>query len=136
MTSLFAILAALVVLLHIAFVGFAAFGGLLVIRWSRLVWVHVPSACWAAYVELSGSICPLTPLENTLRVKAGLDLYSGDFMARYVLPVLYPDGLTRDAQIAIGLAVVAINAGVYAWLVWTRQRHVGQSLSAPPGRNT
>ena len=136
MTTLFAILAALVVLLHITFVAFAAFGGMLVIRWSRLAWVHVPAACWAAYVELSGSICPLTPLENTLRVKAGLDLYSGDFMARYVLPVLYPDGLTREAQIAIGLAVVAINAGVYGWLVWTRQRHVGQSLSAPPGRNT
>ena len=122
MTTLFAILAALVVLLHIAFVAFAAFGGMLVIRWSRLAWMHVPSVCWAAWVELSGSICPLTPLENTLRVKAGLDLYSGDFMARYVLPVLYPEGLTRDAQIAIGLAVVAINAGVYGWLIWTRRR--------------
>jgi Protein of Unknown function (DUF2784) len=135
-TTLFAILAALVVLLHVTFVAFAAFGGLLVIRWSRLVWVHVPAACWAAYVELSGSICPLTPLENTLRVKAGLDLYSGDFMARYVLPVLYPDGLTREAQIAIGLAVVVINAGVYGWLVWTRQRLLGGAFSAPPDRNT
>jgi hypothetical protein len=116
-TTVFASLAALVVAFHLAFVAFAALGALLAIRWPRIVWVHLPCAAWAVFIELSGRICPLTPLENDLRSKAGLDAYSGDFVARYVFPLLYPEGLTRQAQIVIGLLVIAINAAIYLYLL-------------------
>jgi hypothetical protein len=115
-------LAALLVVLHLVFVVFAALGGLLVIRWSWVAWLHLPAAAWAAYIEFSGGICPLTPLENILRARAGLDQYSGDFIARYVFPVLYPEGLTRGAQVVIGAILTAINAGVYGWQLARRRR--------------
>lgn len=114
------LLAASIVAVHAAFVGFAALGALLVLRWPLLAWIQIPAAAWAAYVELSGGICPLTPLENTLRQKAGLDAYSGDFVARYVFPVLYPEGLTRDVQVVAGACVIGLNAGVYAWIAYRR----------------
>jgi hypothetical protein len=122
-------LAAAVVVAHLAFAAFACAGGLLVLRWPRLAWIHLPSACWAAYVELSETICPLTLLENALRTRAGLDVYSGDFIARYVFPVLYPEGLTREIQVALGAAVMVLNAGVYGWLLWRRRTRV----AAPGG---
>jgi uncharacterized protein DUF2784 len=117
----FPVLAGLVVLVHLAFVLFAAAGALLALRWRWVPWVHVPAAAWAVSIEFSGSICPLTPLENDLRAKAGLDYYGGDFVARYLLPVLYPGGLTREAQVVIGLAVLAANLGLYIF-VYTRRR--------------
>lgn len=119
--AVFALLAGLIVLIHLAFVVFAAAGALLALRWPWMPWVHVPAAVWAAYIEFSGGICPLTPLENDLRARAGLDYYGGDFVARHLFPVLYPDGLTREAQIVIGAVVLAVNLAVYAWL-WRRHR--------------
>ena len=121
----FAVLAALVVMAHLAFVIFAALGAFLVVRWPRLAWVHLPVAAWAAYVEMAGRICPLTPLENALRSRAGLAGYSGDFVARYLLAVLYPEGLTRETQVGIGLFVLGINIVAYAWIARRRgtQRH-------------
>ena len=110
-------LAALIVVVHLLFVVFATLGGMLVLRWPRLAWVHVPAAAWAAYVEFSGRLCPLTPLEHALRRRAGLEEYSGDFVANYIFPVLYPEGLTREAQIAIGGFVVALNVVAYAFVV-------------------
>lgn len=121
MAEPFAVLAGVVVLLHVAFVLFAAAGALLALRWRWVPWVHIPAAAWAAYIEFSGGICPLTPLENDLRAKAGLDFYSGDFVARYLFPVLYPGGLTRRAQVVIGIAVLAANLGLYIF-VYTRRR--------------
>ena len=120
--SLVAILAALVVAVHLVFVVFAALGGLLALRWPRMAWVHVPCAAWAAFVEFSGRICPLTPLENALRARAGLEPYSGDFVAAYVFPILYPEGLTRNAQVAIGIFVIALNVIVYGWVLRRRMR--------------
>ncbi len=117
----FAVLAGGIVLVHLAFVAFVAGGALLVLRWPRLVWVHPLAAAWAAYIEFSGGICPLTPLENTFRTRAGLDYYGGDFVARYLFPVLYPDGLTREGQVVIGLLVLAVNAGMYTF-VYLRRR--------------
>jgi hypothetical protein len=114
------VLATLVVLAHVAFVLFVAIGGLFVLRWRRLSYVHLVAVAWAVYVEWSGAICPLTPLENDLRAAAGLGAYAGDFVAEYVFPLLYPDGLTRPAQLVIGTVVLAINACVYA--VVLRQR--------------
>jgi Protein of Unknown function (DUF2784) len=114
------VLATLVVLAHVTFVLFVIVGGLFVLRWRKLSYLHLAAVVWAVYVEWSGAICPLTPLENTLRATAGLEAYSGDFLGEYVLPVLYPEGLTRRAQIAIGVAVLALNGCVYAMLL--RQR--------------
>jgi hypothetical protein len=115
-------LAGLVVLLHLLFVAFAAGGSLLALRWPRVAWAQIPAALWAGYVELSGGLCPLTPLENALRRQAGLEPYAGDFVARYVFPVLYPDGLTRETQILVGSLVLAVNVGVYGWLASRRWR--------------
>ena len=119
--SAYAILAALVVAAHLAFVVFATVGGMLALRWPRIAWFHLPAAAWAAFIEFSGNICPLTPLENTLRRRAGLDDYSGDFVATYVFPFLYPAGLTRDAQIAIGWIVVVLNLSAYAFVIVRRR---------------
>jgi hypothetical protein len=116
MAAVFALLAGAVVLLHIVFVAFVVGGAFLALRWRWIPWLHLPAAAWAAFVEMSGRICPLTPLENALRSRADLDPYRGDFIARYVFPVLYPDGLTRDTQVVFGVAVLAINAAAYAWL--------------------
>src|SRR5687767_14353043 len=118
------LLAGLIVFVHLAFIVFATLGGVLAIRWPRIAWIHVPSAAWAAFVEFSGGICPLTPLENSLRRRAGLDDYSGDFIAAYVFPVLYPEGLTRDAQLVIGGFVVVLNVAAYAWVLSRRRRRV------------
>jgi hypothetical protein len=120
MEAAFAALAAFVAIGHAAFVVFAAFGALLALRWPRIAWLQLPAAAWAAYIELSGGVCPLTPLENELRRHAGLDLYSGDFVARYLFPVLYPVGLTRQAQIAAAFVVLAINISVYGWIMRTK----------------
>jgi len=114
-------LLAVVITAHLAFVVFATLGGLLAVRWPRVAWMHIPAAAWAVYVELSGRLCPLTPLENRLRAQAGLDDYSGDFVAKYLFPVLYPTGLTREAQVLIGALVVAVNVAAYAWVVRTRR---------------
>lgn len=114
------VLATLVVLAHVAFVAFVVVGGLLVLRWRKLAYLHLAAVIWAVYVEWAGAICPLTPLENTLRSTAGLEAYAGDFVATYVFPLLYPDGLTRHAQLIIGTAVVALNACIYG--VVLRQR--------------
>lgn len=114
------VLATLVVAAHVAFIAFVVVGGLLVLRWRKLLFLHLAAVIWAVYIEWSGAICPLTPLENTLRAAAGLEAYGGDFVAEYVFPLLYPDGLTRRAQLVIGVAVLAINGCVYAVLL--RQR--------------
>ena len=103
-----------VVALHLAFVVFAAVGGLLAWRRLAYAWVHLPALAWAAYVEFSGTICPLTPLENLLRVRAGEAGYAGSFVEHYLMPVLYPAGLTPDAQKWIGAALVALNVAIYA----------------------
>lgn len=119
---MFALAAAAIVVFHLTFVIFATLGGLLALRWPAMAWVHVPCAAWAAFVEFSGRICPLTPLENVLRRRAGLDDYSGDFVANYIFPVLYPEGLTRDAQMAIGGFVIALNVFAYAWVIRRHRR--------------
>ena len=114
----------LVLLIHGAFVGFVLFGGLLALRWRLVVWVHLPAAAWGVIVELSGWICPLTPLENWLRAQAGETGYHGDFITSYLLPILYPDTLTREVQMILGCVVVLLNAAIYWWL-WRRQVFLG-----------
>ena len=96
-------------------------GAFLVLRWPRVAWLHVPAVIWGALVEFTGWICPLTPLENRLRRSAGETGYQGDFIAHYILPVLYPDGLTRRDQLVLGGVALAINIAIYA-LVLARHR--------------
>ena len=109
-----------VVLVHFAFVLFVVLGGLLALRWPRLAWVHLPAAVWGAGISLTGLICPLTPLEKWLREAGGLAAYEGGFIAHYILPVLYPAGLTRGTQVALGVAVTLLNAAIYTAL-WRRR---------------
>jgi hypothetical protein len=109
-----------ILLLHLGFVLFVVIGGLLVMRWPKLAWLHVPALLWGVAVEICGWYCPLTPLENALRERAGGAAYQEDFIARYLLPVLYPEGLTRRAQVALGLLALLLNLAVYA-IVWRRR---------------
>jgi hypothetical protein len=115
------LLADLVVGLHALFVVFVVIGGLLVLRWPRVAWAHLPAAVWGALIEFAGWICPLTPLEKWLRTREGGVGYEGDFVEHYLLPVLYPAGLTRAVQIGLGMLVLATNAAIY-WYVWRRRR--------------
>lgn len=110
------VLADFVVVVHAAFVLFAVFGGFLVLRRRRLAWMHVPAVLWAALVETAGWTCPLTPLENLLRHRAGEKTYPSGFIEHYLMPVLYPEALTREVQIILGLMVLFINILVYAWI--------------------
>lgn len=111
------LLADVVVGFHFAFVGFALLGGWIVLRWPRVAWVHLPVVAWAVLIELAGWICPLTPLENHLRRAAGQAGYDGGFVEHYVMPVLYPDELTRAMQVAIGLFALVVNVAIYTWII-------------------
>lgn len=111
--SLAGTLAEITLAVHFAFVAFAVAGGLLVLRWPRAAWVHLPALAWAAAVMLFGWTCPLTPLEQALRLRAGLESYTGGFIDRYVVALLYPPGLTRAHQVGLGVALAAGNAAVY-----------------------
>ena len=114
---MFEALADAVVVLHLAFVVFATVGGLAVLRWRRLAWLHVPAFAWGVAVELTGWICPLTPLENRLRLAAGEARYRGDFIAHYLIATLYPAALTRTEQVVLGLGVLALNLAIYGIVV-------------------
>ncbi|MDH4131763.1 MAG: DUF2784 domain-containing protein [Gemmatimonadota bacterium] len=114
------LLADFVVLLHFGFVAFVTLGGLLGFRWRRAPMVHLPAALWGIWIEVSGGICPLTPLENWLRAHGGGVGYSGGFVEHYILPVLYPAGLTRETQYLLAGLVVAVNLVVYVAL-WRRR---------------
>lgn len=120
---LYRALADFVVVVHAAFVVFVILGGLLVLRRPRLAWLHAPAAVWGALIEFAGWICPLTPLENAFRARGGEAGYSGGFIEHYLMPVLYPTGLTRGAQLLFGSIVLAVNLAVYA-LVIARAWHL------------
>lgn len=116
----YSVLATLVVAGHLLFIAFVTAGGWLVLRWPRLAWLHLPCAAWGAYVEWSGRLCPLTPLENWLRRRAGEAGYEQGFIEHYLLATVYPAGLTRSFQLAAGALVVAMNVGFYASLLMRR----------------
>lgn len=106
-------LADLIVVVHFLFVVFVVTGGLLLFWSKKAVIVHIPAVFWGAFIEFSGGICPLTPLENYFRYKAGREVYESGFIENYILPILYPSGLTREIQIILGTAVIVINLFVY-----------------------
>ena len=109
-------LADLTLCIHVSFVLFVIFGGLLMLRWWWIAWLHLPAAAWGAFVEFTGWICPLTPLENWLRAQGSEISSRSDFIAQYLLPVLYPGDLTQDIQLLLGAGVVVLNTAMYWWL--------------------
>lgn len=106
------------VLVHLGFILFVLLGGLLVLRWPRLVWLHMPAVAWGIVVECLHLGCPLTPWENQLRRAAGQAGYDGGFIEHYLIPLIYPAGLTPQIQLYLGAIVVLVNLSIYAWLIW------------------
>lgn len=117
-------LADAVLVLHLAFILFAVLGGLLVLRHPRLAWLHLPAVAWGVMIEFAGWICPLTPLENRLRIQGGEEGFGGGFINHYLVPLIYPDGLTRELQWLLGGLVLAINAAIYLRF-WLSRRSAG-----------
>lgn len=112
----YVLLADVVAVAHLLFVLFVIFGSLFLIRWPRMVWVHAPALLWGLFVEFAGAICPLTPLESRLRVLGGETGYPEDFLSHWLQTVLYPVGLTRGLQIALGTSLLLLNLGLYLWV--------------------
>ena len=121
---MYLLLADSIVVLHLLFIVFAVLGGLLVIKWPRLAWLHVPIVIWAAITEFMGLICPLTPLEIWLRQQAGADPYTGGFISHYLVPLIYPPGLTPGIQWVLGGGLVILNFLIYAWLFIRKHKAV------------
>jgi len=118
---IYRLLADLVLLVHLAFIVFVVFGGLLVVRRPLVAWLHIPAVIWGAYIEFFDGPCPLTPMENHFRRLGGQAGYSGGFIEHYVTAIIYPDGLTRPVQVGLGVVVVVINVSAY-FLVVRRAR--------------
>ena len=116
----------MVLMTHFAFILLVVAGALAVFRYPWFVWIHVPAASWGAFVELTGRICPLTTLENFLRIHAGQEGYANSFVEQYILPVIYPVGLTRQVQLLLAVLVVAVNAIIYATIL-LRERAAPQN---------
>ena len=118
-----------VLVLHFAFIAFVVLGGLLVWRWPVIAWLHLPALAWAAYVIIAGEICPLTPLESSLRIEGGGSGYDRSFIEQYLMPLVYPDAVQgamgRGLQVALGVAVLVINAVAYACM-WRRRSKAGR----------
>lgn len=119
---LYRTLADAVLILHLGFVLFVVLGGFLVLRWPRLAWLHLPAAAWGVLIEFVGWPCPLTPLENHLRQLGGQEGYGGGFVEHYIVRLIYPSGLSREVQVALGAAVLLINAAIYSVLYRRRRR--------------
>ncbi len=113
---LFQVLADGVVIIHLGFILFVIFGGIIAVFWPKVLLIQITCVIWGIFIELTGFICPLTPMENYLRQQAGQMPYSGDFIMHYIEPVIYPEGLTREFQILMGLLAFVVNVLVYIWL--------------------
>jgi uncharacterized membrane protein len=114
----------LVLIVHLGFIVLVVLGGLLVLRWPRLIWLHVPVVLWGAAIEFIGFVCPLTPLEVWLRERGGEAAFEGDFIEHYITALIYPEGLTRGLQILLGVLALVPNVVIYGYLVarWKRGR--------------
>ncbi len=119
MTMLNAVFADLIVFVHFGFILFVIFGGFLALKWRKIIWLHFPAVIWGALIEFSGWICPLTIFENSLRT-ASSGGYASGFIEHYIVPIIYPSGLTREIQIGLGIIVILINLLVYRKLFFKR----------------
>lgn len=115
------LLADSVLVVHLLFIGFVMIGGFITLRYPGITALHIPAVCWGVFVELSGHTCPLTAIEIGFRNTAGDAGYSGSFIEHYLVPIIYPAGLTREIQLLLGGIVILTNAGVYAYRVWRYQ---------------
>lgn len=115
------LLADLVLVLHLGFVLFVVFGGLFALRWRWAPGVHLPAVAWGVWVELTGGVCPLTPLENALRQSAGEAGYTGGFVEQYLLPLLYPAWLDLPTQVVLAAFALVTNAIIYG-AAWRKRR--------------
>jgi len=131
-TSVYRFLADVIVMVHVGFVAFVVLGGLLVLRWRRLMWLHIPAAVWGAVVEIAAWICPLTPLEIELRRMGGEVGYAGGFVEHYIVPILYPAELTRTTQIVLGILVLAINLVIYCYVFSRSRKRLKPGCPTPP----
>jgi hypothetical protein len=111
-----------VVVLHLLFILFVLMGGIIAFARPKIIWVHIPCVLWAIIIELTGIICPLTPLENELRSRAGQGMYSGDFVIHYIEPMIYLEGLTRQLQIILGVMVALVNMIMYSWIYFRKKQ--------------
>lgn len=125
---IYCIAADLVVLIHFAFILFVLAGGFLVIKWHKVSLLHIPAAVWGVLIEFTGGICPLTPLENKFRLAGGEAGFSGDFIEKYIVSLIYPEGLTRWVQILLGLAVILVNISIYGYLLWQRRAALSKKV--------
>jgi hypothetical protein len=122
---LFRLAAEAVLLIHLAFIVFAFLGAAIAARWRWIIFIHLPAATWGFFIELTGRVCPLTYLENYLRIKAGLSGYTESFIEHYLLPIIYPVGLTRETQFVIAAVVLAVNIALYGWICFRRRTSHG-----------
>jgi hypothetical protein len=129
----YAVLADAVALVHFLFVLFVVAGSLLALRWPRAAWFHAPALIWALFVECAGTLCPLTPLENRLRVLGGESGYNDDFVSYWLLSLLYPASITRSLQMTLGGSLFLLNVCLYTW-IWTKRRPKPVSLSTRTGK--
>ncbi len=115
------LVADLIVLIHFSFILFVIFGGFLALKWRKFIWLHVPAAVWGTLIEFFGWLCPLTTLENELRRNNDGEAFSTGFIEHYIIPLIYPEGLTRDIQIVLGFVVIVFNLFIYTLIFkkWT-----------------
>ena len=114
---LFRLAAEAVLLAHLAFILFALLGAAIAVRWRWIPVIHLPAAAWGFFIELTGRVCPLTYLENDLRIKAGQSGYTESFVEHYLVVIIYPAGLTREIQFALAAVVIVVNLAIYSWLL-------------------
>lgn len=120
---MYALMADVIVVLHLLFILFVVSGGFLALKWPKIVYLHIPAVVWGVYIEFSGKICPLTPLENWFRLKSGQIGYAGDFIERYIVPIIYPVNLTREMQITFGVSALLINVLAYSLVIYQLKKH-------------
>jgi hypothetical protein len=129
-----AIAADAVMACHFLFIAFALLGSFLVLRWHRMIWLHLPALAWGAWIELSGNICPLTPLENHFRDLAGQSTYGEGFITHYLGPIIYPAGLTRTAQFWMLAVLLTVNLVGYGLVIARRRKEKSRDWhEASPG---
>ena len=114
------ILSNLVVIVHLLFIVLVCLGALLVLKWPKFVWIHIPFALWGVVVEYLNILCPLTPLENYLRNLGGTETYEADFIDQYIIPLIYPEVLTRNLQFILGSIVLVLNFGIYGYIIYRK----------------
>jgi hypothetical protein len=124
-------LAELIVLLHFLFILFVLFGGLLLYKWFKLIWLHIPALVWGFYIELTGTICPLTPLENWFRTQAGTDIYEGSFIIHYLVPIIYPANYDASFQLIAIIILTSLNLLIYTGLCWKLYKRKNNNFYQP-----